>query len=202
MPRKLPGMAVLSCPRAPQKIAVAGERQRWQAALHLFGLPPPRSKRHTLIELGGCFVFKRAQLSSHTLSHRPSFFQKTTKAIRLHLFEPRILDTPDVSRLANHQTTPTTLPLLVWLAPATQLFPKHRQSHMSSTTPSMNEQYGEASSSKATENGAVEGNGGFVSQAKMSVQPPKQEDLQRSHSGERRHDSHPQRLVRRLRRVP
>lgn len=45
----------------------------------------------------------------------------------------------------------------------------------------MNEQYGEGSSSKATENG-VEGNGGFIAQAKMTVQPPKKEDLQRSYA--------------------
>lgn len=62
---------------------------------------------------------------------------------------------------------------------------------MSSTTPIMNEQYGEASSSKATENGAVEGNGGFVSQAKMSVQPPKQEDLQRSYAKIVSNDANP-----------
>lgn len=61
---------------------------------------------------------------------------------------------------------------------------------MSSTTPIMNEQYGEGSSSKATENG-TEGNGGFISQAKMTVQPPKKEDLQRSYATIVSNDANP-----------
>lgn len=53
---------------------------------------------------------------------------------------------------------------------------------MSSTTPIMNEQLGEASSFKVTESGDQPTNGGFQAQSKMAVQPPKEEDLQRSYA--------------------
>lgn len=50
---------------------------------------------------------------------------------------------------------------------------------MSSTEGMIN---GGSSSAKAPEHAPVDGNGGFISQNKMSVEPPKKEDLQRKYA--------------------